>query len=190
MTGLFDAIMILLLIVFAVFANIIYLLIYNILTEKGFKAPWFRGHVNNLLEFSDLASKTENAGDKRYYKNLLRTYLLFIVLFIGTVAIFLFNSKRNPCETYNDFLAIEVSGEVIDKFEDRPNHNYPTLTLQTKDGRTNDILLSLHNNGLFDSVRAGDFATKTKGDSITYLKRSDNRIIAFMINRTDYCDEE
>jgi hypothetical protein len=188
MTDLFEAIRILFLIVFAVFANIVYLLIYNILTEKGIKVTWFRGHISTLLDFSDLANKTENLGDKRYYKNLLRTFIVILILFIGTASTFILDIKYFPCKTYSDFLTIELSGRVINKYEDKPNHNYPTLTIETNEGETtNEIFLSLRNNGLFDSVRIGDFVKKTKGDSMTYLLRSDNRRIEFKINKEDYC---
>jgi hypothetical protein len=187
MGELFEAVRFLFLIVFALSSGVIYLLIYNILTERGFKTSGFRTHVNNLLDFSDLVKKTQDQNEKRYYKNLIRAFLVIIVLFLGTALTFIIDIKNISCKAYAEFLIIEVSGRVVDKFEDKPNHNYQTLTIERGDEKINDVLLSLRNTGLFDSVRIGDLVRKVKGDSITYLERVGKGTIQFKINKESFC---
>ena len=72
MTDLFDAIRILVLIVFVVFGNMLWFYIKNILSEKGYKISWYRGHFGDLFDFSDLIDKTTDDKEKKNYKLILR----------------------------------------------------------------------------------------------------------------------
>lgn len=72
MTDTLDAIRILLLIVFATAGLVIYLLIYNILVEKGYKLSDSRTSITNLIDFSDLIYKTKDHSQKASYKILFK----------------------------------------------------------------------------------------------------------------------
>ena len=80
-----EAVRILLLIIFAVTDLVVYMLILNILTDRGHALAGFRTHVNNLLEFSTLIDVTKDRAEKRHYKFLIRTYIGSLILLIATV---------------------------------------------------------------------------------------------------------
>jgi len=189
MVHLFDAVRILVLIVFVVGGNVLWVYIKNILSEKGYKVSWFRGHFDNLFDFSHLIDKTTDQKERRSYKLILRGLIAIIVITLATVVTFIFDLRDISCTTYTEFLTEDISGTVVDKFEDKPNHNYQTLTIEKNGERFNDIVLSLRNCELFDSIRLGDKITKRKGDSVTYILHSDNRTIEFKINKNNYCKD-
>lgn len=187
MTDLFDALRILVLIIFVVFGNILWFYIKNILSEKGYKVSWYRGHFDNLFDFSHLIDKTVDGKEKRNYQLILRGLISIIVIMIATVGTFIFDLKNIPCNTYNDFITEDISGLVVDKFIDKSNHSNETLTIEKNGERFNDVTLSLRNYGLYDSVRIGDKISKPKGDSVTYIVHADNKTVEFKIDKEKYC---
>ena len=80
-----EAIRIFFLTVFLVTDVIIYLLIWNILTERGNHLTGFRTHVNNLLDFSAMIGATENPTEKKYYRLLIHSYIFCLVALVVTI---------------------------------------------------------------------------------------------------------
>lgn len=187
MTIFLEAIRIFLFMIFALFGSILWFYIKNILSEKGYKVSWYHGHFDDLNEFSNLIDKTVDQNERKNYKLILRGLIAIIVLSILTALTFLFDLKNFSCDSYKDFLKKEVSGIVVDKFVDKPNHNFQTIVIEKNGKNFNDIDLSIHNSGFFDSVRVGDLIQKIKGDSITYLQRNKIEVIEFRIHKKDYC---
>jgi hypothetical protein len=186
MTDTLDAIRILLLIVFATSGLIIYLLIYNILTEKGFKLSDFRTNINNLLDFSDIIDKTEDRKQKRYYKILLRSFLFSLFLFIGTILTFLIDLKNIDCRHYHSYLKSETTGKVMNKFINTKNHNQTTLTIELNGETFDDTDLTSTYFNFYDSIQIGDVLKKMRGDSILYIMRNGQEI-KILKSRKDYC---
>lgn len=186
MTDILDAVRILVIVVFVVFGNIIWYSIKNILSENGYKISWFSGHFGDLIDFSHLIDKTTDIKDKRNYRLLLRGLIIIIILFFATLLSFTIDMKNMPCDRYEDYLKKETSGKIVDKFMDRPNHNFPTLTIELNGETFKDNDLTIEHYNLYDSAKIGDFIRKPKGDSITYIER-DGRTIKFIKYRKDFC---
>jgi hypothetical protein len=186
MTDLLDALRILFLIVFVVFGNIIYLLIYNILTEKGQKMSGFKFQINNLLDFSDLIAKTDNAKEKRYFRILLRSFVVLLILFIGTGLTFFLDLKNMNCRDYENYLKRETQGQVTNKFIDTLHRRAPILTIQYDQKTFNNTDFSFGDFNFYDSIEIGDKIKKLRGDSIFYVTRGD-RELRLIKSRKDFC---
>lgn len=186
MVDLFDALRILFLIVFAVSANIIYLVIYNILTEKGYSLSGFRIHINNLLDFSDLIRKTADLKEKRRYNLLLRSFILMLVLLLGTALTYLIDIGHNGCREYANFLKREVHGQVVDKFVDTHNHNSAALKIIHDEEVITNFDLTTGQSNFYDSIEIGDHIKKLRGDSVVYILRG-GRKINFIKTKKDFC---
>lgn len=186
MTDTLEAIRILLLIVFATAGLVIYLLIYNILVEKGYKLSDSLTSITNLIDFSDLIYKTKDHSQKASYKILFRSLLVFLFLLIGTIMTFLIDLKNIDCRHYHSYLKSETIGKVMNKYRNKENHNQATLTIDF-DGETfdNTDLTSAYFN-FYDTIKIGDVLKKMRGDSILYIMR-DGQEIKIIKSRKDYC---
>lgn len=89
MTNAWDVIRFLLLLVFALFGNIMWYYIKNILSENGYKISWYHGHLGDLIDFSHLIDKTNDPVTRKNYQLLLRGLIVILVLFLGTVLSFM-----------------------------------------------------------------------------------------------------
>jgi hypothetical protein len=186
MTDILDALRILLLIAFPLSGLITYLVIVNTLTKKGNKLSNGKTHVFNLLDFLDLIHSTTEGKEKRHYKRLLTTFIISIVLFIGTGFSFIYELMQDDCHDFTNYLRSETQGQVIDKFDDPKNHLIKTLTILYNGVRYNDSDLTLPRLNLSDSIKIGDNVKKLKGDSIIYIIR-DNIETKIIRTKKDIC---
>lgn len=189
MLDLIDIIRFPILIVLVIIVNVFWYEIKNILLVNGYKVSWFSGHFGNLLDFSNLIDNTYDQNEKNRYKLIFRGLIVTILIFIATVVTFAFDFRNISCNRYNNYLNEEISGVIVDKFNDQPNHNYQTLTIESNGEQINNTVLSIHNNGLFDSVNVGDKIAKRRGDSITIIIHPDNSIVEFKVDKRNYCND-
>lgn len=186
MTDILDAVRILLLIVFPLCGLITYLVIVNILTEKGYKSSNLKFHIFNLLDFRDLIQSTTEIKERKYYKRLLTTLTISILLFVGTGLSFIYEFTQDDCHDFTNYLESETQGQVIDKFDDPKNHLITTLTILYKAEKHNDSDLTLPRLNLSDSIKIGDNVKKQKGDSVLYIIR-DSVEIKIIRTKNEIC---
>jgi hypothetical protein len=179
---------ILLLVIFLVFGNILYLLIHNILTEKGIKVSLFKGHINHLLDFSSLIERTEDKQEQKYFKKILRGFYGVLICFICTALTYIVDLKNSPCRLYEDLKERELDGVVVRMYINHSNHNMSTLVLDVNGDLREETFLTLHYHGLYDSAHIGDVVAKLKGDSIVYLVRGE-KSNAFLVPKQRFCNE-
>jgi hypothetical protein len=188
MADIYLAIRILFLIAFVVFGNIFYLLIHNILTEKGINVSFFKSHFNHLHDFSLLIKRTENKREQKYFRNILRGFYGVLICFACTAFTFIVDIMDSPCRMYDDLKERAINGVVVRKYINHSHHNMSTLVLDINGELRDQTFLSLHYHGLYDSARIGDFVTKLKGDSIVYLIRGEDSSV-FLVPKQRFCDE-
>ncbi len=181
MLDIIDVLRILLLIVFPLSALITYLVIVNILQEKGNKFAHYKPHYLNIPDFLDLIHSTTQQNDKKYYKKLLAILILSITFFIGTAFSLFYEFLTSDCHDFSRYLKSEVQGEVVDKYSDPENHLITTLSLSYQGNKYNNSDLTIPILKLSDSIKIGDYISKIKGDSVIYIKRN---IMEFQIIRT------
>ena len=186
MTDILDAVRILLLITFPLCGLITYLIIVNVLTEKGDKLANYKTHVFNLLDFLDLIHSTTIQNEKRYYKRLLTTLITSVIFFLGTGFTFIYEFVQDDCHDFTNYLKSETQGQVIDKFDDPKNHLITTLTILYNGEKFNDTDLTIPSLNLSDSVKIGDNVKKLKGDSILYVIR-DTIQIQIITTKKEIC---
>ena len=83
-----EAIQFLLLLVFALSTFISYLVIVNILTEKGNTRSNHQNHILNLLDFLDVIHSTTQQAERSYYKRLIVICISSFLLFLATAFAF------------------------------------------------------------------------------------------------------
>ncbi len=186
----FHTVIIVFLTSLALAGNITGFYIKDILGKNGYVTYWYRGHFKDIFNFFDLIEKTTDENGKRNFKLIVKSHIAILLTFIALAIIFIFGDiKRSNglCDYYVEFLDKELSGQLVEKFMDKPNHNFQTLTIKTDTQTLNDIDFALRNNGLYDSILIGDKIKKMKGDSITYIERN-GKTTEFVVHRIEFCE--
>jgi len=158
-------------VILAVVLNALIFIIYLILKNNGEKGSFFNGAIfSNPIKLFGLAKRTENNGLKYTYFSLVFAIPILTILFV--FAAFTQISEfmnRNECDYQEYFRNREWNGKIVDKYIDKENHAYQTISIETENGifKIQGGILSEFNN--YELIQIGDSITKTKGQLIANL---------------------
>ena len=146
-------------------------IIYLILKYNGEKGSFFNGAVfSNPIKLLRLAKRTENKGIKLTYFLLVSAIPVLTILFAFTV----FNKmsefmNRDECEYQEYFRNREWNGKIVDKYLDKENHAYQTISIKNNNGiyKIQNGILSEFNN--YELIQIGDSISKVKGELKAHL---------------------
>ena len=161
-------------VVLAIILNGLIFIIYLILKNNGEKGSFFNGAIfNNPIKLFRLAKRTENKGIKLTYFSLVLAIPVLTVLFAFAAYTQMTEFiNRDECVYQEYFKNREWNGKIVDKYLDKENHAYPTLSVKNKRGiyEIQDGILSDFEN--FELIEIGDSISKIKGELIAHLYKS------------------
>jgi hypothetical protein len=153
-------------VILAAVLNLLILIIFLILKNNGEKGSFFNGAIfNNPIKLFRLAKRTENKGIKFTYFLLVFAVPILTILFAFTAFTQMSEfMNRDECEFQEYFRNREWNGKIVDKYLDKENHAYPTISIENENGifKIQDGILSEFNN--FELIQIGDSISKTKGE--------------------------
>ena len=152
-------------VILAVVLNVLIFIIYLILKNNGEKGSIFNGAVfSNPIKLFGLAKRTENKGIKFIYFLLVFSIPILTILFVHTAFTQMSEfMNRDECEYQEYFRNREWNGKIVDKYLDKENHAYQTISIENEKGifKIQDAILSEFNN--YELIEIGDSISKTKG---------------------------
>ena len=158
-------------VILAIVLNGLIFIIYPILKYNGEKGSFFNGAVfSNPVKLFRLAKRTENKGIKLTYFLLVFAIPILTILF--TFAAFNQMSEfmnRDECEYQEYFRNREWNGKIVDKYLDKKNHGYQTISIKNDNGIyiiQNGILAEFNN---YELIQIGDSISKIKGELTAHL---------------------
>ena len=153
-------------VILAVVLNLLIFIIYLILKNNGEKGSIFNGAViSNPIKLFGLAKRTENKGIKFTYFLLVFSIPILTILFAYTAFTQMSEfMNRDECEYQEYFKNREWNGKIVDKYLDKENHAYQTISIENEKGifKIQDGILSEFNN--YELIEIGDSISKTKGE--------------------------
>jgi hypothetical protein len=165
-------------VILAVILNGLIFIIYLILKNNGEKGSFFNGAIfKNPIKLFQLAKRTENIGIKFTFFSLVFAIPILTVLVAFTAFTQMSEfMNRDECEYQEYFKKREWNGRIVDKYFDKENHAYPTLSLKNENGiyKIQDGILSEFNN--YKLIQIGDSISKIKGELIVHLYKSKGRM--------------
>ena len=152
-------------VILAVVLNGLIFIIYLILKYNGEKGSIFNGAVfSNPIKLFRLAKRTENKGIKFTYFLLVFSIPILTILFAYSAFTQMSEfMNRSECEYREYFKNREWNGKIVDKYLDKENHAYQTISIENENGgfKIQDGILSEFNN--YELIEIGDSISKTKG---------------------------
>ena len=153
-------------VILAIVLNGLIFIIYLILKNNGEKGSFFNGAIfNNPIKLFRLAKRTENKGIKFTYFSLVFAVPILAILFAFTAFTQMSEfMNRDECEYQEYFRNREWNGKIVDKYLDKENHAYQTISIKNDSGiyKIQDGILSDFNN--YELIEIGDSISKTKGE--------------------------
>jgi len=101
--------------------------------------------------------------------------IIFIIILIGSVIIYLFTNKVleiTSIDPSDYYVKDEYSGDVINKFIDKKQHDYRTVVIK-QENNEHTIIFSFVMGGLYEFIEVGDTLSKKSGTLDLRLKRKD-----------------
>ncbi len=164
-------------VVLAIILNGLIFLIYLILKNNGEKGSFFNGAIfNNPIKLFRLAKRTENKGIKLTYFSLVLAIPVLTVLFAFAAYTQMTEFiNRDECVYQESFKNREWNGKIIDKYLDKQNHSYQTLSIKNENGIyiIQDGILSEFDN--YERIQIGDSISKIKGELMAHLYKSNGK---------------
>ena len=164
-------------VILAIVINGLIFIIYLILKNNGEKGSIFNGAVfSNPIKLFGLAKRTENKGIKFTYFLLVFSIPILTILFV--YAAFTQMSEfmnRDECEYQEYFKKREWNGKIVDKYLDKENHAYQTISIENEKGifKIQDGVLSEFNN--YELIQIGDSISKNKGELTAKLYKPNGK---------------
>jgi hypothetical protein len=164
-------------VILAIILNGIIFIIYLILKNNGEKGSSITGAIfNNPIKLFQLANRTENKGEKITYLLLVFTVPILSVFFVyesyKRISKF---GEIDECKYQEYFKKREWYGEIVDKYLDKENHAYQTISIKNENGvyKIQDGILSDFNN--YELIEIGDSISKNKGELKANLYKSNEK---------------
>ena len=161
-------------VIFAAILIAVIFIIYLILKYQGEEASFLNGAIfRNPAKLFQLAKRTENKVQKVIYFALVFSIPILSSLFVYTAYTQMSNSTSSiKCEYQEYFKNREWNGNIVNKYLDKENHAYRTISVESDD-RTYKIqgqILSESNN--YELIQIGDSISKIKGETIVHLYKA------------------
>ncbi|WP_117880359.1 hypothetical protein [Aureibaculum luteum] len=158
-------------VILAIVLNGLIFVIYLILKNNGEKGSFFNGAIlKNPIKLFRLANRTENKGIKFTYFSLVFAVPVLTILFAFTAFTRISEfGKSDECEYEEYFRSREWNGKIVDKYLDKENHGYLTISIKNQKGIyiiQDEILYEFNN---YELIEIGDSISKTKGELIAHL---------------------
>lgn len=165
-------------VILAVVLNGLIFIIYLILKNNGEKGSFLNGAVfSNPIKLFRIAKRTENKEIKFTYFALVFSIPILTVLFVYSaykqMSEFI---NRDECEYQKHFSNREWNGKIVDKYLDKENHAYQTISIENENGifKIQDGILSEFNN--YELIEIGDSISKIKGELTANLYKLNGKI--------------
>ncbi len=153
--------------------------VFLILDKNGY-SPSLGGNVTTFQNLSDLLHLANRAES---IKKKIKYYILFISIPVGsilTIGMFFFaitnDFPDDDCNALKSFRNRNWNGIIVDKYRDKQNHNYHTISLNTGKGvyRIQEQILSDFDN--FELIEIGDSISKNRGEIIVNIFNKEKNI--------------
>jgi len=161
-------------VILAVILNGLIFIIYLILKNNGEKGTFFNGAIfNNPFKLFQLAKRTENIRKKYTYFSLVFAIPILTILFAFSAFTQMSEFiNRDECEYQEYFRNREWNGKIVEKYLDKKNHGYQTISIKNDGGiyKIQDEILSEFNN--YELIQIGDSISKIKGELTAHLYKT------------------
>jgi len=158
--------------------NILWYRLKYILKNNGYEVSIWN-HFSDISNALDLA--LTNTASRKIRKE---AFILFSVLIIGSIVFvctFFFGIVESPdewrCKSYNEYLAHQTNGRVIDKFIDKENHSFKTLIIKNNNTEDAETEIPLWINDFYEKTEIGDTVIKQNNSAYVLIKNMHKSIV-------------
>jgi hypothetical protein len=123
---------------------------------------------------------------KTGYKYL--KYLLFIIIFFGSLYLFLPSDNYEVCRLQELFRKSAIKGVVVNKYYDKTQHSVPVIEVLDSTKTSTKHTIYRETSGLWSKIQVNDSIKKNEGDANVYVKRDDRYIL--LVTATFDCNLE